>query len=82
MEDNDDIDWPENPFDRPHRTEPESPDELLAMIQFKGTPALQQALRALCREFIYILHSGTTTSRKSDVNGYRHRSIKAGMTKQ
>jgi hypothetical protein len=29
--------------------EPEWPDELLAMIQFEGTPALQQAL---CREFI------------------------------
>ena len=23
----------EDPFDRPHRAEPESPDELLAMIQ-------------------------------------------------
>ena len=44
----------ENPFDRPHRAEPESPDELLAMIQFEGTPALRQALRALCREFIDI----------------------------
>jgi hypothetical protein len=54
MEDDDDIEWPENPFDRPHRAEPESPDELLAMIQFEGTPALQQALRALCRGFIYI----------------------------
>ena len=54
MEDDDDIEWPENPFDRPHRAEPESPDELLAMIQFEGTPALQQALRALCREFIDI----------------------------
>ncbi len=41
MEDDDDIEWPENPFDRPHRAEPESPGELLAMIQFEGTPALQ-----------------------------------------
>jgi hypothetical protein len=54
MEDEDDIEWPEDPFDRHHRAEPESPDELLAMIQFEGTPALQQALRALCREFIDI----------------------------
>jgi hypothetical protein len=54
IEDNDDIEWPENPFDRPHRAKPESPDELLAMIQFEGTPALQQALRALCRESIDI----------------------------
>ena len=52
MEDDDDIQWPKNPFDLPHRAEPESPDELLAMIQFEGTPALQQALRALCRKFI------------------------------
>ena len=29
-------------------------DELLAMIQFEGTPAFQQALRALCMEFIDI----------------------------
>jgi len=55
MEDDDDIEWPENPFDRPQRAEPESPDELLALIQFEGTPALQQTLRALCREFIDIL---------------------------
>jgi hypothetical protein len=54
MEDDDDIEWPENRFDCPHRAKPESPDELLAMIQFEGTPALQQALRALCREFIDI----------------------------
>ena len=55
MEDDDDIEWPGDPFDRPHRAEPESPDELLAMIQFAGTPALQEALRALCREFIDII---------------------------
>jgi len=44
MEDDDDIEWPENPFNRPHRAELESPDKLLAMIQFEGTTALQQAL--------------------------------------
>ena len=55
MEDNDDIDWPENSFDCPHKAEPESQDELLVMIQFEGTPALQQALRALFRELIDIL---------------------------
>ena len=54
MEDDDNIEWPEDPFDRPHRADPESPDELLAMIQFEGTPALQEALRSLCREFIDI----------------------------
>ena len=34
MEDDDDIEWPDDPLDRPHRAEPESPDELLAIIQF------------------------------------------------
>ena len=47
MEDDGDIEWKEDPFDRP-------PEELLAMIQFEGTPALQGALRSLCREFIDI----------------------------
>ena len=54
MEDDDDIEWSENPFDRPHRAKPESPDAFLAMIQFESTTALQQALRTLCREFIDI----------------------------
>jgi hypothetical protein len=34
MEDDDDFEWPEDPFDRPHRAEPESSDELLAIIPF------------------------------------------------
>ena len=50
----DDIEWPEDPFDRPDSANPKSPDELLAMIQFEGTSALQSALGALCREFIDI----------------------------
>jgi len=54
LEDDDDIEWSENLFDRPHRAKPESPDAFLAMIQFESTPALQQALRTLCREFIDI----------------------------
>ena len=40
----------EDPFDRPESADPKSPDELLAMIQFEGLPALQEALRALCRD--------------------------------
>ena len=52
MEDDDDIEWKYNPFDR--RAEPESPDELLAVIQFEGSPAMQEGLRALCMEFIDI----------------------------
>ena len=54
VEDDDDIDWPEDPFDRPDSASPKSQDELLAMIHFEGSPALQDALRALCREFIDI----------------------------
>ena len=73
MEDDDDIEWKEDPFDRPHRAEPESPEELLAMIQFEGTPALQGALRSLCREFIYLLHSGSVTPCKSEADGDRRR---------
>jgi hypothetical protein len=54
MEDDEGSDWKQDPFDRPHGASPELPEELLAMIQFEGTPALQDALRALCREFIDI----------------------------
>ena len=46
--------WPE---DRPDYASPKSPDELVAMIQFEGKPALQDALRAFCREFIDIFDS-------------------------
>ena len=45
VEDDDDI-------DRPDCANPKSPDKLLAIIQFEGTPALQSALRVHCREFI------------------------------
>ncbi len=44
VEDDDDID----------SVSPKSPDEILAMIHFEGSPALQDASRALCREFIDI----------------------------
>ena len=55
VEDDDDIEWPHNPFDiRPDSASPESPDELLAMIQFEGSLELQEKLRGLCREFIDI----------------------------
>ena len=32
LEDDDDIEWPEDPFDRPDSADPKSSDELLAMI--------------------------------------------------
>ena len=62
LEDDDDIEWLEDPFDRPESADPKSPDELLAMIQFEGTPALQNALRALCREFIDIFDSAVRST--------------------
>ena len=52
--DADDIDWKNNPFERAEQENIESPDELLAMIQFEGSPWLQEQLRVLCREFIGI----------------------------
>jgi len=52
--------YDETPRSKPDLSQPVVPvtalvttrDELLPMIQFEGKPALQQALRALCREFI------------------------------
>ena len=42
---------------------PKSPDELLAMIQFEGTPvSLQDALRALCRELIDIFDTAVRST--------------------
>ena len=65
--DDDDIEWPHNPFDiRPDCASPESPDELLAMIQFEGSPGLQEKLRGLCREFIDIF-STSVRSRPASV---------------
>ena len=52
--DADDIDWKDNPFQRAEQVNLESPDELLAMIQFEGSPWLQEQLKVLCREFISI----------------------------
>ena len=70
LEDDDDIEWPEDPFDRPDSADSKSPDELLVMIQFEGTPALQDALRALCREFIDIFDTAVRSSRESGRDGH------------
>ena len=39
---------------RPESANPETPDEIIAMITFAGSPELQEQLRSLCREFINI----------------------------
>ena len=53
--DDDDIDWKIDPFEmRPDSVNPETPDEIIAMIKFSGSPWLQERLRSLCREYIDI----------------------------
>ena len=53
LEDDDDIEWKQNPFDVDHLSESgEPPEELMAMITFEGPPQLQTKLRALVLEFI------------------------------
>ena len=67
LEDDDDIDWKPNPFDiRPDAVNPETPDELLALIQFEGSPDFQEKLRSLCREFIDVF-STSVRSRPANV---------------
>jgi len=53
IEDDDDIDWPDSPYEVNALDESsESPTELLALITIKGSPWLQKNLKALCLEFI------------------------------
>ena len=53
LEDDDDIEWKPDPFEiRPDSVKLDSPDELLGMIRFEGSPEFQEKLRALCREYI------------------------------
>ena len=53
IEDDDVIKWKHNPFDVDHVYESgETPEELLAMITFEGSPSLQSKLKALVLEFI------------------------------
>ena len=51
--DDDDIEWKKNPFDVDHLSESgETPEELMAMITFEGSPQLQSRLKSLVLEFI------------------------------
>ena len=44
--DDDDIEWKTDPFEmRPESANPETPDEIIAMITFAGSPELQEQLR-------------------------------------
>jgi hypothetical protein len=49
--DDDDIEWKTDPFEmRLESANPETPDEIIAMITFADSPELQEQLRSLCRE--------------------------------
>jgi hypothetical protein len=53
--DDDDIEWKTDQFEmRPDSVNPETSDEIIAMIEFSGSPWLQEQLRSLCREYINI----------------------------
>ena len=47
--------WKTDLFEmRPESANPETPDEIIAIITFAGSPELQEQLRSLCREYIDI----------------------------
>ena len=52
IDDDDDIEWPENPFDYREDQNTETTEELLAMIRFDGSVGFQAKLRKLCEEYI------------------------------
>ena len=53
--DDDDIEWKKDPFEmRPESENPVTPDEIIVMITFAGSPELQKQLRSLCIEYIDI----------------------------
>jgi hypothetical protein len=69
---------------RPDRVNPETPDEIIAMIKIPDSPLLQEQLRSLCRDLIDIF-STLVRSLPAQVepmvidigrtNGHRYRSI-------
>ena len=78
--DDDYIEWKTDPFAmRPDSTNLETPDEIIAMITFEGSPWLQEQLRSLGREYIDI---GTVPARTGRPNGYRNRSNEVGGAAQ
>jgi len=53
IEDDDNIDWKHNPFDVGSVVgSEETPEQLMSLITFEGSPQLQAKLKALVREFI------------------------------
>ncbi len=52
IDDDDDIEWPENPFDYREDQNTETTEALLATIRFKDSVGFQAKLRKLCEEYI------------------------------
>ncbi len=52
INDDDDIEWPENQFDYREDQNTETIEALLAMIRFEGSVGFQAKLRKLCEEYI------------------------------
>ncbi len=50
IDDDDDIEWSENPFDYREDQNTETTEELLAMICFEGSVGFQAKLRELCED--------------------------------
>ena len=71
LEDDDDIEWPEDPFDR-HDSDPKSPDELLAMIHARAPGCTEGPLLRVHR---HLRHCGSFHSRESGRDGHRERPI-------
>ena len=57
IDDDDDIEWPENPFDYREDQNTEATEELLAMIRFEDSVGFQAKLRKLCEEYIDVFSS-------------------------
>ena len=73
--DDDDIEWKKDPFEmRPESENPVTPDEIIVMITFAGSPELQKQLRSL-----YIDPVPAHTGRP---NSFRNRSSEVGDAAQ
>ena len=76
--DDDVIELKTDPFEmRPESANPETSDEIIAMITFAVSPVLQEQLRRLCRHR-HILYIGPVPARTGRPNGYRNRSNEVG----
>jgi hypothetical protein len=54
IDDDDDIEWPDNPFDHRDYQNTETRLEFLAMIRLEGSVGFQAKSRNLCEEYITV----------------------------